>query len=100
VSEQTELQNNLDNLREQQTTVGSDDHLRSLRTKVQETQQLVQNHTRSIGQIEGKIKNLEDSKRNRVCLFGQQVPDMLREIDSAHRKGAFKGGKPVGPIGM
>uniref|UniRef100_A0A8C3T2F1 Structural maintenance of chromosomes protein 6 n=1 Tax=Chelydra serpentina TaxID=8475 RepID=A0A8C3T2F1_CHESE len=44
------------------------------------------------------LKELTDSKTNRLKRFGQHVPVLLEAIEDAHRKGHFKR-KPIGPLG-
>uniref|UniRef100_A0A674IE74 Structural maintenance of chromosomes protein 6 n=1 Tax=Terrapene triunguis TaxID=2587831 RepID=A0A674IE74_9SAUR len=45
-----------------------------------------------------QLKELTDSKTNRLKRFGQHVPVLLEEIEDAYRKGHFKH-KPIGPLG-
>lgn len=93
------LREKLIDLREKQNHGQSEARVEELRSKSTETRQAVEMHYRTIRQIEDKIQKLEAAKRDRVCLFGRQVPEMLREIDAAHRKNVFRGGMPIGPIG-
>ncbi|EMP42348.1 Structural maintenance of chromosomes protein 6 [Chelonia mydas] len=45
-----------------------------------------------------QLKELTDSKTNRLKRFGQHVPVLLEAIEDAYRKGHFKH-KPIGPLG-
>ncbi|XP_030411243.1 structural maintenance of chromosomes protein 6 isoform X1 [Gopherus evgoodei] len=45
-----------------------------------------------------QLKELADSKTNRLKRFGQHMPVLLEEIEGAYRKGHFKH-KPIGPLG-
>ncbi|XP_008563188.1 PREDICTED: structural maintenance of chromosomes protein 6-like, partial [Galeopterus variegatus] len=45
-----------------------------------------------------QLKELKDSKTDRLKRFGPHVPALLEAIDDAYRKGRFKF-KPVGPLG-
>nr|XP_025034526.1 structural maintenance of chromosomes protein 6 isoform X2 [Pelodiscus sinensis] len=44
------------------------------------------------------LKELTDSKTNRLKRFGQHVPVLIEAIEDAHRKGHFIH-KPIGPLG-
>uniref|UniRef100_A0A8C8VHL9 Structural maintenance of chromosomes protein 6 n=1 Tax=Pelusios castaneus TaxID=367368 RepID=A0A8C8VHL9_9SAUR len=45
-----------------------------------------------------QLKELKDSKTNRLKRFGQHVPVLLEAIENAYRQGHFKH-KPIGPLG-
>ncbi|XP_054583842.1 structural maintenance of chromosomes protein 6 isoform X2 [Eptesicus fuscus] len=53
-------------------------------------------HTLSYNQKQ--LKELRDSKTDRLKRFGPHVPALLEAIDDAHRRGHFTY-KPVGPLG-
>uniref|UniRef100_A0A8D0GAF5 Structural maintenance of chromosomes protein 6 n=1 Tax=Sphenodon punctatus TaxID=8508 RepID=A0A8D0GAF5_SPHPU len=45
-----------------------------------------------------QLKELRDSKTNRLKRFGQHMPALLEAIEEGYRQGRFKH-KPIGPIG-
>jgi hypothetical protein len=45
-------------------------------------------------------QQFEMGGRDRERVFGDRVGDMKREIANMHRQGQFRGGLPVGPIGL
>lgn len=45
-----------------------------------------------------QLKELKDSKTDRLKRFGPHVPALLEAIDDAYRQGRFAY-KPVGPLG-
>ncbi|XP_042204993.1 structural maintenance of chromosomes protein 6-like isoform X2 [Homarus americanus] len=48
--------------------------------------------------IEQELQGLKGQQSNQFTVYGQWVPQLLHEINIAHKKRAFKK-KPVGPIG-
>lgn len=46
-----------------------------------------------------QLKELKDSKTDRLKRFGPHVPALLEAIDDAYRRGHFTC-KPVGPLGI
>lgn len=54
-------------------------------------------HTLSYNQRQ--LKELKDSKTDRLKRFGPHVPALLEAIDDAYRRGHFTC-KPVGPLGI
>lgn len=46
-----------------------------------------------------QLKELKDSKTDRLKRFGPNVPALLEAIDNAYRRGQFTY-KPVGPLGI
>lgn len=54
-------------------------------------------HTLSYNQKQ--LKELRDSKTDRLKRFGPHVPALLEAIDDAYRRGHFTY-KPVGPLGI
>ncbi|XP_019392917.1 PREDICTED: structural maintenance of chromosomes protein 6-like isoform X2 [Crocodylus porosus] len=46
-----------------------------------------------------ELRELQESKTNRLKRFGQQMPVLLEAIEEANRQGHFKR-KPVGPVGV
>lgn len=46
-----------------------------------------------------QLKELKDSKTDRLKRFGPHVPALLEAIDDAYRRGHFTY-KPVGPLGI
>lgn len=46
-----------------------------------------------------QLKELKDSKTDRLKRFGPYVPALLEAIDDAYRRGQFTY-KPVGPLGI
>lgn len=54
-------------------------------------------HTLSYNQKQ--LKDLKDSKTDRLKRFGPHVPALLEAIDDAYRHGQFTY-KPVGPLGI
>lgn len=46
-----------------------------------------------------QLKELKDSKTDRLKRFGPNVPALLEAIDDAYRQGLFTY-KPVGPLGI
>ena len=49
--------------------------------------------------ISDEIKLLSNVDNNRFAAFGSNVGEMLREIEQLDQRRAFKGGRPVGPLG-
>lgn len=45
-----------------------------------------------------QLKELKESKTNRLRRFGQHMPDLCEAIENAHRQRQFKH-KPIGPFG-
>ena len=45
-------------------------------------------------------RRLLSSQQDTVNRFGDRVREMLNELESMHRGGRFRGGMPIGPIGM
>ncbi|KAM8954181.1 structural maintenance of chromosomes protein 6 [Pelodytes ibericus] len=56
-----------------------------------ELKRLVERH-------KNQLKELQDSKTDRLKRFGQHMPSLLAAIDKAYREGRFRK-KPVGPLG-
>ncbi|XP_056420218.1 structural maintenance of chromosomes protein 6 [Hyla sarda] len=48
--------------------------------------------------LKRQIKELHDSKTDRLRRFGQHIPTLLAEIDEAYRQRRFRE-KPIGPLG-
>ncbi|XP_066453092.1 structural maintenance of chromosomes protein 6 [Eleutherodactylus coqui] len=48
--------------------------------------------------LKRQIKELHDSKTDRLRRFGQHIPALLAEIDAAYERRCFKK-KPIGPLG-
>jgi hypothetical protein len=46
-----------------------------------------------------QLKELKDSRTDRIKRFGPHVPALLEAIDDAYRRGYFTH-KPVGPLGI
>lgn len=47
---------------------------------------------------EQELQGLQGQQTNQFTVYGQWVPQLLREIDTAHKKNMFLK-KPVGPLG-
>ncbi|XP_053141310.1 structural maintenance of chromosomes protein 6-like isoform X1 [Hemicordylus capensis] len=45
-----------------------------------------------------QLKELMESKTNRLKRFGPRIPDLIQAIENAHQQGQFKY-KPIGPLG-
>ncbi|XP_070538831.1 structural maintenance of chromosomes protein 6-like [Ptychodera flava] len=52
----------------------------------------------NIDNTQRRLKNLEASRENKVAVFGNWVPALLREIDKLYQQRRFRR-KPVGPVG-
>ncbi|XP_077988309.1 structural maintenance of chromosomes protein 6-like isoform X2 [Glandiceps talaboti] len=63
----------------------------ALRTREQDLKRNMDNTLR-------RLKNLQASRLNKVAVFGNWVPNLLRDIDKAYDQGKFRQ-KPIGPIG-
>lgn len=55
-------------------------------------------HKQKVDSLNRQIKELQDSKTDRLRRFGQHMPALLAEIDEAYRQRRF-GRKPIGPLG-
>ncbi|XP_071999719.1 structural maintenance of chromosomes protein 6 [Engystomops pustulosus] len=51
-----------------------------------------------VDNLRRQIKELQDSKTDRLRRFGQHMPALLAEIDEAYRQRRFRK-KPIGPLG-
>ncbi|KAM3930475.1 structural maintenance of chromosomes protein 6 [Leptodactylus fuscus] len=51
-----------------------------------------------VDNLNRQIKELQDSKTDRLRRFGQHMPALLAEIDEAYRQRRFRK-KPIGPLG-
>ena len=48
--------------------------------------------------IQSRLRQCESARNDRYKCFGRWIPDVLAEIDKAHKKGLFHQ-KPRGPLG-
>lgn len=55
-------------------------------------------HHHKVESLRRQIKELQDSKTDRLRRFGQNMPALLAEIDEAYRQRRFRK-KPIGPLG-
>ena len=53
---------------------------------------------RSYERTENRIKQLKESQRNKLNIFGSWVPNVVNKIKAFHREGRFHKA-PIGPIG-
>ncbi|KAI8922645.1 hypothetical protein BC831DRAFT_498971 [Entophlyctis helioformis] len=51
-------------------------------------------------QMQDQLRRMESNKSDRLAMFGDRMPEIVRQINEQDRRGAWRGARPVGPIGM
>ncbi|KAJ3341938.1 Structural maintenance of chromosomes protein 6 [Gonapodya sp. JEL0774] len=53
-----------------------------------------------IENADSSVQRFEDARRNRVAMFGKDLPAILKDIELLHNQRRWKMSKPIGPFGM
>ncbi len=49
--------------------------------------------------IEGDIRSLNQQRTDRLKAYGQNMPDVIREVRQLEQQGRWRGRMPIGPFG-
>jgi hypothetical protein len=73
--------------------------LESKQRQLQEMRSIGQNMESDVAGIRAEMNRIRQATNDRVRVYGDRVPDMLREMDQMVARNMFQGGRPVGPMG-
>ncbi|KAJ8329746.1 Structural maintenance of chromosomes protein 6 [Batrachochytrium dendrobatidis] len=74
--------------------------LNKLKTEQGEIQEYVNDKMDALARSEDRLKQLHDQKVNKLRMFGERMPEIVRMINEYDRNGRWRGKKPIGPLGM